>query len=164
MKRITLLLIVVMFAAGADGVANEKGGAVRRAVVRKYDANGDGKLDSKEAGVVLKKYDANGNGKLDQDEKRVLARDVRRNKSPKKSAASATGKAPLKYERAHDVSYAPKYSMADWAPVKRTTKEIALVEESTAKSEKESWQLKFYRNNAYKCGLSGHYTFVVVEP
>jgi len=51
-----------------------------------------------------------------------------------------------------------------WVPVKRTTEKIVLVEQDIAKYEHDSWKLDFYRNNAYKCGLSGHYTFLVVEP
>ncbi|MBT3202174.1 MAG: hypothetical protein HN350_19905 [Phycisphaerales bacterium] len=53
---------------------------------------------------------------------------------------------------------------AAWKPVKRTTKKIALVEKSVMRVEKDTWDLAFYRNNAYKCGLSGNYTFLVVEP
>lgn len=51
-----------------------------------------------------------------------------------------------------------------WVPVKRTTKKIALVEKSVLKYKKDTCKLAFYRNSAYKCGLSGHYTFLVVEP
>lgn len=58
----------------------------------------------------------------------------------------------------------PKYSLEDWKPVARTTDKIALVEEKVMTSDEDSWTLKFYRNKAYKCGLSGHYTFVIIEP
>ncbi|MHC4742142.1 MAG: hypothetical protein ACYS8Z_09535 [Planctomycetota bacterium] len=51
-----------------------------------------------------------------------------------------------------------------WVPVKRATKKIALVEKGVMKYKKDAWKLDFYRNNAYKCGLSGNYTFLVVEP
>ncbi len=53
---------------------------------------------------------------------------------------------------------------AAWTPVKRTTKKIVLAEKSVMKYKKDTWKLAFYRNNAYKCGLSGNYTFLVVEP
>jgi hypothetical protein len=53
---------------------------------------------------------------------------------------------------------------AVWVPVKRTTKKIALVAKSVMNNKKDTWKLAFYRNNAYKCGLSGNYTFLVVEP
>ena len=51
-----------------------------------------------------------------------------------------------------------------WKPVKRTTAKIALSESGEFKLEGNSWKLDFYRNSAYKCGLSGHYTFMVIEP
>ena len=58
----------------------------------------------------------------------------------------------------------PPIKQAKWKPVERTTDQIALVEERTMKSDEDSWEVKFYRNTAYKCGLSGHYTFVIIEP
>ena len=58
----------------------------------------------------------------------------------------------------------PKYTFKDWKPVKRTTEKITLVEEKVMGAGKDTWRLKFYRNTAYKCGLSGHYTFVIIEP
>jgi hypothetical protein len=51
-----------------------------------------------------------------------------------------------------------------WVPVKRTTEKIVLVEQDVMRFGKDAWKLAFYRNNAYKCGLSGNYTFLVVEP
>ncbi len=58
----------------------------------------------------------------------------------------------------------PQFTFKDWKPVERTTEKIALVEEKVMGSGEDSWKLKFYRNTAYKCGLSGHYTFVIIEP
>ena len=58
----------------------------------------------------------------------------------------------------------PKHTLKDWKPVVRATEKIALVSEEVMTSGKDSWKLKFYRNTAYKCGLSGHYTFVIIEP
>jgi len=58
----------------------------------------------------------------------------------------------------------PLHDFSAWVPVERTTEKIVLVDECVMKSETDSWQLKFYRNRAYKCGLSGNYTFVIVEP
>ncbi len=48
--------------------------------------------------------------------------------------------------------------------VSRTTGQITLVETRTLTVNGNSWQLNFYRNEAYKCGLSGNYTFLVMEP
>jgi len=141
-----------------------RAGKAREAVVEAYDANGNGKLDRDERARILKKFDANGNGKLDKAEKNTVAKSVAPRTVASRSADTAEDNSPRKYDRAYNVSYAPKYTMEDWLPVKRTTREIVLVEESVAKSDKDAWQLKFYRNKAYKCGLSGNYTFVVVEP
>ena len=58
----------------------------------------------------------------------------------------------------------PKYTLEDWVSVKRTTAKIARVERDVIKHDKDSWTFEFYRNKAYKCGLSGNYTFVVIEP
>ena len=44
------------------------------------------------------------------------------------------------------------------------TKQIVLVDKDVARSGKDTWQRAFFRNKAYKCGLSGYYTFVVIEP
>lgn len=48
--------------------------------------------------------------------------------------------------------------------VARTTDQITLVESRTIPLDGNSWELNFYRNEAYTCGLSGNYTFMVVEP
>jgi hypothetical protein len=48
--------------------------------------------------------------------------------------------------------------------VSRTTDQIALVESRTLNLNGSSWELNFYRNEAYTCGLSGNYTFFVMEP
>jgi len=51
-----------------------------------------------------------------------------------------------------------------WAPVNRTTSNIALAEEDNLNFQSNSIELDFYRNTAYSCGFSGNYTFLVVEP
>jgi len=49
--------------------------------------------------------------------------------------------------------------------VSRTTDQITLVESRTLSlNNNTSWELNFYRNEAYTCGLSGNYTFFVMEP
>ena len=50
------------------------------------------------------------------------------------------------------------------AQVDRTTDQITLVESRTYNLNTSSWQINFYRNEAYTCGLSGNYTFFVMEP
>ena len=48
--------------------------------------------------------------------------------------------------------------------VSRTTTQITLVESRTLTIGSDTWVLNFYRNEAYTCGLSGNYTFFVMEP
>ena len=49
--------------------------------------------------------------------------------------------------------------------VSRTPDQITLVESRTLTlNSNASWELNFYRNEAYTCGLSGNYTFFVMEP
>jgi hypothetical protein len=49
--------------------------------------------------------------------------------------------------------------------VSRTPDQITLVESRTVSlNSNTSWELNFYRNEAYTCGLSGNYTFFVMEP
>ena len=46
------------------------------------------------------------------------------------------------------------------AQVDRTTDQITLVETRTLSlNVNTSWEVNFYRNEAYTCGLSGNYTF-----
>jgi len=49
-------------------------------------------------------------------------------------------------------------------PVTRDTDSIVLVQEGSLTVGNNSWELDFYRNLKYHCGLSGNYTFLVVEP
>jgi hypothetical protein len=46
--------------------------------------------------------------------------------------------------------------------VTRTTEQITLVESRTQEFNGNAWVLNFYRNEAYTCGLSGYYTFMVI--
>ncbi|MEM9257361.1 MAG: hypothetical protein AAGA91_18120 [Pseudomonadota bacterium] len=48
--------------------------------------------------------------------------------------------------------------------VPRQTDEITLSGERTLSGFGNTWELNFYRNLTYACGLSGNYTFLVVEP
>jgi hypothetical protein len=50
------------------------------------------------------------------------------------------------------------------ACIPRDSTQIDLVQESTASALGLSWELEHYRNNAYGCGLTGNYTFLVMNP
>ena len=50
------------------------------------------------------------------------------------------------------------------ACVPRDATQITRIQESTANALGNSWKLEFYRNNAYSCGISGKYTFLVMNP
>jgi hypothetical protein len=78
MNVMTALLAGLTLIAGSTYAAdqNSRREKIRQAVVKQYDANGNGKLDADEEAVILKKYDINGDGELDWDEKRTLAKGV----------------------------------------------------------------------------------------
>lgn len=50
------------------------------------------------------------------------------------------------------------------ACIPRDATQITLTQESTASALGFTWELDFYRNTAYDCGLSGNYTFLVMNP
>jgi len=50
------------------------------------------------------------------------------------------------------------------ACIPRDTTQIALIQEETANALGVSWEVDLYRNSAYECGLSGNYTFLVMNP
>jgi len=68
------------------------------------------------------------------------------------------------YDKGQPHKVSPPTETKAWVPVRRTTEKIVRVEQDVMKFKDDTWQLDFYRNNAYKCGLSGNYTFLVVEP
>lgn len=45
----------------------------------------------------------------------------------------------------------------------RNTSAMQLAQEQSVSAFGESWELDFYRNQAYSCGLSGNYSFLVME-
>ena len=53
---------------------------------------------------------------------------------------------------------------ATGACIPRDTNQITRIQQSTANALGFSWELEFYRNTAYSCGLSGNYTFLVMNP
>ena len=59
-----------------------RGRKVPEAVLKKYDKNGDGKLDDSERATMreeqLKKYDKNGDGKLDESERAAMREDMKK--------------------------------------------------------------------------------------
>src|SRR5690349_14546350 len=74
----------------ADGEAKPtapQDAAARQAeLIKKYDKNGDGKLDADEAAAyrkerdaeMLKKYDKNGDGKIDQEERKLAQEEIKK--------------------------------------------------------------------------------------
>jgi len=48
--------------------------------------------------------------------------------------------------------------------VDRNTASVVLAEEDVLTGSGSTFELDFYRNPAYECGLSGNYTFLVIEP
>lgn len=163
-KIIVLLCSVVLCATAFHAAEGKpKGGKNRVAILKLYDANKDGKLDKDERARILKDHDANKDGKLDKAERQAFFKAAAEEQGADAEEATVDKPAQTAFEIGEG-PVKPKYTFEDWEPVKRTTEEIVLVEETTAKSDKDSWQLKFYRNKAYKCGLSGHHTFVIIEP
>src|SRR5262245_36648926 len=92
MKTTTILALSLslslsgFLAAAADGDPKPAEPTARIDPLKKYDKNGDGKLDPEEKAAIqkdreamrkeymaqlLKKYDKNGNGKLDEDEQQA---------------------------------------------------------------------------------------------
>jgi len=79
MKHVILALFIVLTTTvlcAAD--KNQRKGKIMKLVVKKYDANGNGKLDDDEQAVLLKKFDANGNGELEKDEKMAVAKSLKK--------------------------------------------------------------------------------------
>ena len=49
-------------------------------------------------------------------------------------------------------------------PVVRDSTQVALDEQRTLSQFGSSWEFDYYVNGAYECGLSGNYSFMVVNP
>jgi len=75
-----------LLAQAADGEAKPKPAPALPDWVKKYDKNGDGKLDREESAALqkdrqqemLKKYDKNGDGKLDEEERKAMMEERRK--------------------------------------------------------------------------------------
>ena len=50
------------------------------------------------------------------------------------------------------------------ACIPRDSDSVVLTQEETVSGFGQSWEVDFYRNPAYSCGLSGSYTFLVMNP
>ena len=48
--------------------------------------------------------------------------------------------------------------------IPRDTTQITLDEERTVSQSGQSWEVDYYVNDAYECGLSGNYSFMVMNP
>lgn len=76
--------------------------AKRAEMIKKYDKNGDGRLDPEESAAykkdrdaeMLRKYDKNGDGKIDEAERKVAQEDIRK----QRQAVIAQRQAELKKE------------------------------------------------------------------
>jgi hypothetical protein len=78
--------------------ANPRRGKIREAVLKKYDANGNGELDKDERAVFMKLFDANGDGILDRNEKLAVAKEFGGRKEPQENGdGAARGVAPSKW-------------------------------------------------------------------
>ena len=98
--------------------------------------------------------DWSGNKTLSGDEK--ISEEVAGTKIYSLSCSGAGGEQSMSIE----VEITPGPNLI----VSRTTTQITLVESRTLTLGVDSWVLNFYRNDAYTCGLSGNYTFFVMEP
>ena len=87
---ITALSLGILAAQAADDQPNptapSDAAAKRAEMVKKYDKNGDGRLDAEESAAykkdrdaeMLKKYDKNGDGKIDPAERQVAQEDIKK--------------------------------------------------------------------------------------
>ena len=81
------------------------------------------------------------------------------------AAAGPASTAPLTSET--DVSAAPGVASSAvpvLEPVVRDSTQVALDEQRTLSQFGSSWEFDYYVNGAYECGLSGNYSFMVVNP
>lgn len=92
-----LSLLGVVQSNAADAAKRERRNRVSDEVLKKYDKNGDGKLDESERQAMredlkkdrLKKYDKNGDGKLDEQERAAMREDLKK-QGPNKNAEKKT--------------------------------------------------------------------------
>jgi len=104
----TVLTIILGLGLGsllvqaAEGEPKPKPARALPDSVKKYDKNGDGKLDQDEIAALrkdrqeemLKKYDKNGDGKLDEAESKVRAEELRKGRDEAIAKRQAEQKKP----------------------------------------------------------------------
>lgn len=89
MKKLILCTMVLSLFGGAvakaEDAADGKKKKLEELILKKYDKNGNGKLDEDERAAMkkdreeeLKKYDKNGDGKLDETEKAAMREDLKK--------------------------------------------------------------------------------------
>ena len=93
MKMLSTIIVTLglagSLAQAADGEAKPKPAPTLPDWVKKYDKNGDGKLDQEERAALqkdrqeeaLKKYDKDGDGKLDEAERKIMADERRKERT-----------------------------------------------------------------------------------
>lgn len=104
MKKMFLLTLGLslsgLFAQAADGEAKPAAPPSREEIIKKYDKNGDGKLDQDERAAymkdrqaeAIKKYDKNGDGKLDEAELQARREDARKQREAAQARREANQK------------------------------------------------------------------------
>jgi Ni/Co efflux regulator RcnB len=95
MKKIVILVVALAMFGGATVNAQDAKAEAKKkaeeAALKKYDKNGNGKLDDDEKAAqkkdreeMIKKYDKNGDGKLDDAEKEAQKADQKKKGDKKK--------------------------------------------------------------------------------
>ena len=95
MKKLVLLVVALAMFGGATVNAQDAKAEAKKkaeeAALKKYDKNGNGKLDDEEKAAqkkdreeMIKKYDKNGDGKLDDAEKAAQKEDAKKKGDKKK--------------------------------------------------------------------------------
>lgn len=97
MKKLILCTMVLALFGGlaakaADAPEGKK--KIEEFMLKKYDKNGDGKLDDEEKAAMkkdreeqVKKYDKNGDGKLDEEERAAMRADLKKKFEGRKKKA-----------------------------------------------------------------------------
>ena len=63
-----------------------------------------------------------------------------------------------------NMHYFPQFVDSLNVKVSRTTDQITLVDSKTVTLDSNSWELNYYQDDAYDCGLTGKFSFMVMEP
>ena len=98
MKKLILCTMVLALFGGlvakAEDAPDGKKKKLEEFMLKKYDKNGDGKLDDEEKAAMkkdreeqVKKYDKNGDGKLDEEERAAMRADLKKKFDERKKKA-----------------------------------------------------------------------------